>query len=75
MGDLAKLNARDYGAQLRHRRISMGLSRQKLSDIADVSVTSLSKYERNISIPNDFTQAKIENAFSEMEARLMEVKG
>lgn len=67
MGDIAELNQRDYGEWLKYKRISLGLSRQKLSDIAYVSITSLSKYERNLTLPSTFTRAKIDNAFSEIE--------
>ncbi len=67
MGDIAELNSKDYGQWLRHKRICLGLSRQRLSDVAGVSVISLSRYEHNLAIPNDFGRAKLENAFNEVE--------
>lgn len=56
----------DYGEWLRRKREALGLSRRKLADFANISPSSLSKYEQGLALPNEFIRAKVDNAFNEL---------
>lgn len=64
--ELAQLNAfREryrYSAQIRQRRLQLGLSQQQLAERSGVDQAEISRFERGVTSPTELTAVKVASA-------------